>query len=143
MQAPMFGCHRCRGFIRAILPARCPQYDHLATFDLFQAQHWEVGWLNGLASRQQFELNPVELMLGKASRRKNWLTVGIAILPNHHIATAQIFKVVGEGDVGTVGAARIAAIASRSERYKFNSVFYLYVVFLFIYLFIYFLPLAN
>lgn len=45
----------------------------------------------------QFELNPVELLIGKASRRKDWLTVGIAILPNHHITTAQVFKVVGEG----------------------------------------------
>ncbi len=49
---------------------------------------------------EQFLLNLVELVLGQARRRKDRLPAGIAVLPDHHIAAAEVGEVVGEGAHG-------------------------------------------
>src|SRR6218665_2255115 len=61
-----------------------------------KAQHREVRRLDQLAVRQQFALDFVELVVGQADRWEHGPAIGIAILPDHHIAAAQILEVVGE-----------------------------------------------
>lgn len=50
--------------------------------------------------RQQFALNFVRLVVGQADRRKDGLAVGIAVLPDHHVAATRVLEVVGEGAQG-------------------------------------------
>ena len=46
--------------------------------------------------REQLLLDSVELVVGEARRRKEGLAIGIAVLPDDHIATAQVCEVVGK-----------------------------------------------
>ena len=91
------GRHRLWRLVRAVLAARRPQHKQLALLKLLNAQHGEIRRLNQLAVRQQLALDFVQLLLWQTQRRKHRLAIGIAILPNHHVAAAEVFKVVGKG----------------------------------------------
>lgn len=61
--------------------------------------HGEVRWLDQLAVGQQFLLDLVELVVGQTYRWEDRLAIGIAVLPDHHIA-AQVGEIIGEGTDG-------------------------------------------
>lgn len=83
-------------FVRAVLPARCPQNNQFSALNLFKTQHWEIRRLNQLAGGQQLLLNFVQLVVGQPHGRKHRLTMRIAILPDHHITATQVLEIVGK-----------------------------------------------
>ena len=92
----VFAGDRRRHFVRPGLPARGPQDHEAAALNHLHREHREVGRLYQLASCQQFLLDLVELIGCQARGRKDRLPVRIAVLPDHHIAAAEVFKVVGK-----------------------------------------------
>lgn len=63
--------------------------------------------LNQLAVRQQFPLDFIELVIRQPDRREYRPAVVIAILPDHDIATAQVFEIVGEAAKSTNNRIRV------------------------------------
>ena len=109
--APGFlaGRDRFRCLVRSRLSARRLQHDQVAAIDHFDTQYREIRRLNQLAVRQQFALDFVELVVRQADRRKHGLAVGVAVLPDHHVAAAQVLEVVGEGAEGADDRVRVPA----------------------------------
>ena len=64
---------------------------------MLHAQQREIRRLDQVAESQQLILDLIELAVLQAHRRKHRHSGGIAILPDHHIAAAQVLEVIGEG----------------------------------------------
>ena len=93
----MLGRDFLRSRIRAVLTARCPEYNEILTSEFFDAEHREVGWLNEIAELQQLALNLVDLVRGDANRREEGLPVVIAVLSNDDVSAAEVLEVVCKG----------------------------------------------
>ena len=82
--------------VRSSLTTRCPQHDQIFPREFLNAQHRKVRRLDLIAVLQKFPLDLVQLVVGDTDRRKDRLTVFIAVLPDHDVTAAEILKVIGE-----------------------------------------------
>ena len=91
------GRHRFRNLVRSGQAARCPQHQQVPIRKTLHAQQREIRRLDQVAETQQLILDLIELVLLQAHRWKHRHPSGVAVLPDHHIAAAQVLEVIGEG----------------------------------------------